>query len=200
MMYMHREVHRLSQTLLWRGGAITGLGLAGALKPEWFLGGAMLGVALIATSFGLYEITVAVSFRRRTAWWWLVLAHALASLAFGVLTIAAPGLTLSAGLIAFVAWLLLYAGVVWSAAVLLWPIGRFRWSLAAWGIADVALAAAALIFPVATSVGVLVLGALYAAAFGAWQFTVGTWLRRLLREPVADARRHAPPRLQIHSS
>jgi uncharacterized membrane protein HdeD (DUF308 family) len=97
MTTMRKELGRLSDTLLWRGVAFTMLGVAALIWPEPILVGALLTVALLAALLGLYEMTIAASIRRRTSRWWLVLAHGVLSLGFGLLTVGASALSFRFG-------------------------------------------------------------------------------------------------------
>jgi len=178
---MNTELGRLSQTLVWRGLAMLAFGLAAVVWPEQILILAMLAVGIVATVFGLYEISIAFAIRRHAPRWWLVLGHGVASLAFGGLSVGAPGVSLRVALIVIATWFVVYAGISYGAAVALWPIRGVRLALITWALFDVALAILAVAYPAATIFALLFFGAVYAAVFGAWQFAAGLWLRRTLR-------------------
>jgi len=180
MTTMRKELSRLSDTLLWRGVAFTMLGVAALIWPEPILIGALLTVGLLATLLGLYEMTIAASIRRRTSRWWLVLSHGVLSLGFGLLTVGASALPFRFALAVVVAWLIAYAGVTWTAAVILRPRRTIRVALFTWGGVDVLLGVVIAIYPAATIFSFLFLGAFYAAMFGVWQIAAGVWLRRRL--------------------
>jgi len=180
MTTMRKELGRLSDTLLWRGVAFTMLGVAALIWPEPILIGALLTVGLLATLLGLYEMTIAASIRRRTSRWWLVLAHGVLSLGFGLLTVGASALSFRFALAVVMSWLIAYAGVAWSAAVILRPGRKSRIALLSWGGINVLLAVVVAIYPAATIFSFLFFGAVYAAMFGVWQIAVGVSLRRTL--------------------
>jgi uncharacterized membrane protein HdeD (DUF308 family) len=180
MTTMRKELGRLSDTLLWRGVAFTMLGVAALIWPEPILIGALLTVGLLATLLGLYEMTIAASIRRRTSRWWLVLAHGVLSLGFGLLTVGASAVSFRFALAVVMLWLIAYAGVAWSAAVILRPGRRIRAALFTWGGINVLLAVVVAIYPAATIFSFLFFGAVYAAMFGVWQIAAGVSLRRTL--------------------
>jgi len=180
MTTMRKELGRLSDTLLWRGVAFAMLGVAALIWPEPILIGALLTVGLLATLLGLYEMTIAASIRRRTSRWWLVLAHGVLSLGFGLLTVGASAISFRFALAVVMLWLIAYAGVAWSAAVILRPGRRIRAALFTWGGINVLLAVVVAIYPAATIFSFLFFGAVYAAMFGVWQIAAGVSLRRTL--------------------
>jgi uncharacterized membrane protein HdeD (DUF308 family) len=180
MTTMRKELGRLSETLLWRGVAFTMLGVAALIWPEPILVGALLTVGLLAALLGLYEMTIAASIRRRTSRWWLVLAHGVLSVGFGLLTVGASALSFRFALAMVMAWLIAYAGIAWSASVIVRPGRKIRVALFAWGGIDILLAVVVAVYPAATIFSFLFFGALYAALFGIWQIAAGVWLRRTL--------------------
>jgi uncharacterized membrane protein HdeD (DUF308 family) len=180
MTTMRKELGRLSSTLLWRGVAFTTLGAAALIWPEPILVGALLVVSLLATLLGLYEMTIAASIRRRTSRWWLVLTHGILSLGFGLLSVGAAALPLRYALAVVMAWLIAYAGVAMSAAVILRPRRRIRVALFAWGALNVALAFVVVMYPAVTIFSFLFFGAVYAALYGIWQIAAGVCLRRTI--------------------
>jgi uncharacterized membrane protein HdeD (DUF308 family) len=180
MTSINKELGHLSATLVWRGAGTLALGLAAVTWPEQILILAMLAVGIIATVFGLYEMSIAFAIRRRTRRWWLVLAHGAASIAFGGLSVGTPGVSLRVALIVIATWFLVYAAVAFGSAVVVWPMRAVRWALLAWGVFDAIVAILALVYPAATIFALLFFGAVYAALFGAWQIAAGLWLRRTL--------------------
>ena len=151
---MRRELGRLSHTLVWRGALMLLLGLGAITRPEELLILALLAVGGIATLFGLYEMSIAISIRSRAKHWRLVL----------------------------------YAAMTVRAARLV-SAGPLRWALTLWAGLDVGLAILVVTYREATIFALLFLGAVYAAAYGAWQLGVGVWLGRELRGHVHAATR-----------
>ena len=127
-------------------------------------------------------MTIAASIRRRTSRWWLVLAHGVLSLGFGLLTVGASALSFRTALVVVMAWLFAYAGVALSAAVIVRPTRKIRVTLFAWGGISVLLALVVAIYPAATIFSFLFFGAVYAALFGIRQIAVGVCLRRTLAD------------------
>src|SRR6185437_12515614 len=125
----NRELHRLAQSLVWRGSLMLLLGGGALIWPEPFLVAAMVIVGVLAAVFGLYEISVAVTIREQVPNWRMVLAHGIAVLAFGLLTVVAPTLPFSLALTVIVGWFLLYAVVAFAGAAALWPARSVRWAL-----------------------------------------------------------------------
>jgi uncharacterized membrane protein HdeD (DUF308 family) len=185
MTTIRQELRRLWHTLVWRGGAMLLLGVGALVWPEDVLIVAMVSVGIIAALFGLYEITVAASVRRRTPAWTLILLHGTTVLLFGAMTVGAPGLSLRVALSLTAGWLLMYAALAVTLTILIWQVRAVRWSLIIWAGLDIALALVAVVFPEATIFALLYFGAAYAAAFGAWQVGAGLWLRYALRNPRA---------------
>jgi len=106
MTSMTKELGHLSYTLVGRGAAMLALGLAAMVWPEEILILAMLIVGIVATVFGLYEVSIAFAIRRRSPRWWLVLVHGATSIAFGGLSVGAPGVSLRVALIVIAIWFL----------------------------------------------------------------------------------------------
>lgn len=195
MVTMQRDVRRLSRTLIGRGALMLLLGASSVVWPEAVLIVGMLAVAAIATLFGLFEIYISVTLSRSTPRWWLVLLHGLASLGFASLTVEAPSLSLRLWLAVIAAWLLLYAAATWYAAALVDALRPFRRALIVWGCIDVLIAIVAVLYPNATIMGLLYLGAAYVALFGGWQLALGFWLRKSVEQFAPPPRR----RLSVHA-
>lgn len=182
MLSMTKEIKRLSRTLIGRGAAMLLLGLAAVLWPEPVLVAAMLSVGIIASVFGLYEMSIAFALRPHTPRWRLALLHGAAALAFGILTLSAPAISLGVALGVIALWLLLYAGIAWRGALIVWPLRAVRWTLLAWSVLNIVLAIVAVAYPAATILALLFFGAAYATLLGAWQVAAGLWLRGRARE------------------
>ena len=188
MIHVSKELTRLSRTLVVRGALMLVLGVAAVMWPEPALIGAMLTVGIVASVFGIYEMSIGVSLRGRTPEWSVILAHGTASLAFGLLTVGAPGLTLRLALVVTAAWFVLYTAISWKAAIDWWSIPTLRSALLIWGGIDAALGLLAVAYPAATIFALLFFGAVYAALFGAWQIAMGFLIRQLMcRGSIAHA-------------
>jgi uncharacterized membrane protein HdeD (DUF308 family) len=181
MMMARSEYERLWHTLVWRGGLMVALGVAAVWWPEPVLVAALLAVGAIASLLGIYEVTVGAALPRGSTGRPVVVAHGLVTLAFGLMTVGAPALSLSLALAITIGWLLLYAGVTIGAAMISKFSRRLRATLWVWGSLNVVFAAVVALFPEATIFALLVFGAAYAALNGAWQVAVGLWLRHQVR-------------------
>ena len=102
------------------------------------------------------------------------------------ISIATPALPLRVALAIIVAWLLVYAGVMWSVARVMWPMRTVPWALIAWGTVDLLVTVGIAVSPTVTIFGFLFLGAVYAAMFGAWQLALGWWLGRHASAIIVD--------------
>jgi uncharacterized membrane protein HdeD (DUF308 family) len=182
----NRQLDQLSQTLIWRGGLMVALGVGAIAMPETLLIVAMVTIGVVATAFGVYEMGIAFSGRHVTTWWWAVLLHGMALLGFAVLTVGAPALSLRITVAGIAAWLLGYAAIMWSVAVVVWTTYHARVALVVWGLLHVGLAIAAVMYPEATIFALLYVGAWYAVLFGTWQLVAGLWMRRVGRAPRAS--------------
>ena len=179
MTTMRRELHLLSRTLVWRGASMLVLGIVAMIWPEPLLVPALLVAGLVAALLGVYEIAIAASIRRFTRAWYGVLVHGLASLSFACLTVGISTLSFRTALALTSGWLMVYAGLMWSGAVIMWTTQRpSRWALVACGLVDGVIAIFVVAVPAVAIFGFLFFGALYAAAFGAWQLALGVWLGR----------------------
>ena len=183
MTTLRQELRRLWHTLVWRGAAMLALGLGALIWPEDVLIVAMISVGIIATLFGLYEMTIAISLRRKTPAWTLVLIHGTAALLFGALTAGAPGLSLRISMAVIAGWMLFYAALAVTVGILVWQAHGLGWVLVAWAGLDTVLAMVAVLYPETTIFALLYLGAAYAATFGAWQVAAGLWLRHAFKHP-----------------
>ena len=182
MTTIRKELRRLQHAFVWSGVAMFALGLAAVIWPEDILILAMIAVGVVATLVGLYELTIALSIVRRAPAWGLILIHGATVLLFGALTAGAPGLRLRLALTLIAGWMLLYAWLAATVAILIWNTRSARWALLIWAAIDVVLALVSVFYPEATIFALLYFGAAYAAAFGAWQLAAGLWIRLQLSD------------------
>lgn len=187
MNIVREEFGHLWHILVGRGVAMLVLGIAAVVWPEPFLIGAMVLVGVFATLVGLYDVSIGVSLRKRSAGSSLILIHGIAFTLFGAMTIGAPRLSMRVALILIEAWMLLYAGIVWSAAIMAWPRRELRWTLFFAGCFNILVALICAIYPEGTIFALLFFGAAYAAMLGALQIVAGLWLHRRLGHSLARA-------------
>ena len=179
MSVTQNELRRSWHSLGARGLAMLLLGAGAVIWPEQILVGALILVGAIATLSGIYELSIAVALRPRTAYWRVALLDGVVSILFGALTMGVARLPLFVAIAATTAWLLLYAGFAWHTATVIWPRRVARVSLLAWGGINIVLAILAA-YPEGTVFALLFFGAAYAALFGAWQLAIALWLRHWL--------------------
>ena len=168
-------VTRLSRILFWRGMTLVLLGVAAVLWPQQMMLVAILAVGAIAVIFGGSELAVAMTLRRYSTWWPLIALHGSVVLAFGLITVGAPGFGLTLTMLLLGSWLVVYAGIAFTTGVFVWDTRPARWALFTWGIVDIVVATLVLLNPGITLIVLLISGALYAMLFGAWQMTAGLW-------------------------
>lgn len=178
MIMARSEYQRLWHTLVVRGSLMVALGVVAMLWPEPVLVDALLAVGLLASLLGIYEASIGATLPRGTPGRTVVTLHGLVTLAFGLMTVGAPPVSLALGLAVVTGWLLLYAGVAFGAAVISKLSWLVRAMLATCGFVNVVLALMVALYPDRTIFILLFFGAAYAALFGAWQVAVGLWLRR----------------------
>ncbi len=179
MAALTREVSHFSTSLIARGALMVFLGVAAIGWPDDVLVFAMLIAAALLAMLGAYEMFVALKTRRDSPGWMVPMANGAACIAFAILTLVFPGLTLELTLILVAVWLGFYALLTGGLALALWPMPRTRNTLLAWTALNIVLAVLAVTVPRATIFTLLYVGAGYAVAFGALQVASGVWIRRI---------------------
>ncbi|HEY6828424.1 MAG TPA: DUF308 domain-containing protein [Gemmatimonadaceae bacterium] len=180
MSMTQNEFRRIWRTLATRGAAMLVFGLGAILWPEQILVAGLILVGVLATLSGIYELSIAVALRQHTIHWRVALLDGVASLLFGALTMGVARLSHFAALAVTTGWLILYAGFAWHTSTVVWPRRVARLSLLAFGAINILLAILAA-YPEGTVFALLFFGAAYAAFYGAWQLSIGLWLRHWLR-------------------
>jgi uncharacterized membrane protein HdeD (DUF308 family) len=179
MKSLSRETARLSTSLLARGSLMLLLGAAAIGWPETALIAAMLATAALLASFGGYEIFIALRTRKVTPGWMIPMANGVACIAFAILTLVFPGLSLNVTLLLVSIWLASYATLTAILALVLWPMTRTRYTLIGWTGTNLLIALLAVTVPNANAFTLLYAGAAYAVAFGVMQVASGVWIRRI---------------------
>ena len=183
MMTTRGELRRLALALTGAGAAMIAFGLAAVSWPWPLLALARLGVGMTAMLLGILE-TASTSRRRwPTAGRHLLFAQGGIAFSFGLLTLALPGLGTTVALVATIAWLAASAAVALRGAGLAWPEPTVARPLLGWGLVQGGLLLVALRHPGATVLTLVLAGAAYAIAFGAWLVLQGLLLHRRLRRP-----------------
>ncbi len=179
MSLTQHELRHVRRALGIRGFAMFVLGLGAVLWPEQLLVGALILAGVIATLSGIYELSSAAALRPRTVYWRVALADGVMSVLFGAMTMGVARLSHFAALAVVTGWLILYAGLAWHTATVVWERRVARMSLFAWGGVNIMLAILAA-YPEGTVFSLLFFGAAYASFFGAWQLAIALWLRHWL--------------------
>jgi uncharacterized membrane protein HdeD (DUF308 family) len=179
MSVTQHELRHVRRALGVRGFSMFVLGLGAVLWPEQLLVGALILVGVIATLSGIYELSSAAALRPRTVYWRVALADGVMSVLFGAMTMVVVRLSHFAALAVVTGWLIVYAGLAWHTATVVWERRVARTSLFALGGVNIVLAILAA-YPEGTVFALLFFGAAYAAFFGAWQLAIALWLRHWL--------------------
>jgi uncharacterized membrane protein HdeD (DUF308 family) len=179
MSVTQHELRHVWRVLGVRGFAIFVLALAAVIWPEQLLVGALILVGVIATLSGIYELSSAATLRPRTAYWRTAFADGVMSVLFGAMTMGVARLSHFAALAVVTGWLILYAGLAWHTAGVVWERRVARVSLIAWGAVNIVLAILA-VYPEGSVFALLLFGAAYASFFGVWQLAIALWLRHSL--------------------
>lgn len=174
------EVTRLARLLLWRGLAVLLLGVAALFWPQQLMVVSIFSVGTIAAMFGSFEAVLGLTMRHLSEWWRLITLHGSLVLAFGVITVGAPGLGLELAMDLLAAWLLLYGVLAFTTGVAVWESRFVRSALFVWSALSLVVSTLIVLNPGVTLVPLLLAGAWYAIVFGAWQVLAGLWCRRSL--------------------
>ena len=185
MTTLSRDVSHFSASLIARGALMVFLGVAAIGWPDSVLVFAMLIAAALLALLGAYEMFVALRSSRYSPGWMIPMANGAACIAFAILTLVFPGLSLDVTLKLVAVWLVCYALLTGGLALALWPMPRTRHTLLAWTALNLLLAVLAVTVPDATIFTVLYVGAGYAVAFGALQVASGVWIRKVAIPDVA---------------
>ena len=168
----------LRQLLFWRGVLALTLSLVAVRWPVETLLFAMVAAGAAFLVMGAFDSVVALRLRSSFRFWWVALAHGLACVLFGVVTLAVPALALRAAMILAALWLLAYGGLALVAALRLRQAGMPWVMPALWGAINALFAAVLLLYPVPSVTIVLYAGAGYVAALGAAHLAAAFALRR----------------------
>lgn len=178
----HRlELTALRQLLFWRGMLALALALIAVRWPEDTLIFALVGAGAVFLVMGFIDVFLSLRLRATTTLWWVALAHGLACVLFGVVTLAVPALALRVAIVLASVWLFVY-GVVALIAAFELRAAAAPWAIAAlWGATNVAFALVLYLAPMPTVTVVLYAGASYAAALGVAHLAAAFALKRVPR-------------------
>lgn len=164
----------ISGTLFLVGGSVA------VIWPEPTLVPALLCVGLISTAAGFYQLSCGFAVRKTERTWSLMIAHGLLLLLFGLLTEGVTALHFIPALAVVTGWMLLYAIYSWAVALFVAQRRLTRNAATLWGAIHVFGALLVVIFSFGTMIGLLFLGAVYAATLGAWMILSGSWIRKMV--------------------
>jgi uncharacterized membrane protein HdeD (DUF308 family) len=154
------------------------LGTAAVFWPQQSMVIAILAVGAIAVILSSLETVLALTMRHLSQWWRLIAVHGSMVLAFGVITVGAPGLGLELAMDLLAAWVLCYAVLAFVTAVTVWESPAVRSALFVWSAVNLVVSSLIVLNPGLTLIALLLSGALYAMIFGLWQVMAGLWCRR----------------------
>lgn len=173
------ELTALRHLLFWRGMLALATALVAVRWPQETLIFALVAAGAVFGIMGLFDTVIALRIRRAYHAWWVALIHGLACTAFGIVTLAVPGVALALAVGIAAGWLVVYGAV---ALLVAWRMRRnhLRWrSVALWGAMNVVFAALVLTYPRLTITVLLYAGAAYAALLGLVQVGAAMRLRRI---------------------
>lgn len=113
--------------------------------------------------------------------WWVLLIRGIAAVAFGILAVAWPGITITVLVVVFGAYALV-DGVFGVVSALAGAERRDRWVLGVEGLAGIVAGAVALIWPSITAFALLVLVAVWAIATGLAELAAAVRLRKEIND------------------
>jgi uncharacterized membrane protein HdeD (DUF308 family) len=173
------ELTALRQLLFWRGVLALALAFVAVRWPQDTLLFALVGVGAVFLVMGAIDTVIALRLRASARFWWVALAHGLACVLFGAVTLAVPALALRVAVVLASLWLLAYGALALVAARKLRAIAAPWLMPALWGAANATLAVVLFVYPIPTVTVVLYAGAGYAALLGAAHLAAAFALRRV---------------------
>jgi uncharacterized membrane protein HdeD (DUF308 family) len=185
MRALSKEVNGFATSLMTRGVLLAFLGISALAWPERAMTFAMLSASALLLLLGAYEIFLASRTRRVTPGWMIPMGNGVACVAFAILTLAFPGLSLNLTLLFVAIWLTFYGAFTAALALALWPMPRTRQTLILWTSTNLTLAILAVTIPHATIFTFMYVGAGYVIALGALHVASAIWIWRIASPRVA---------------
>ena len=181
----NRLLGRLAWSQVARGAALTLLGAGAVAWPELALPRSMRAAGVLVALSGLADVIVGVRLRPTFRAWPLLAGHGVACIAFGLLTLALPRVSLALGMQLAALWLLLYGVIAGLLALALWPLPRTRATLAGVAVAFIAMAALARWLVQMPEFVAIYLGACFAVLLGLLHVIAGLWVWRVVMPEFA---------------
>ena len=176
------DLSRASVVLFFRGFLLLMLASIAVRWPEETLVNAVVTAGGVVSLLGVLEIVVALLTHARRATRSLIVGHALLSIAFGAVAVAASVASVRMTVAAATVWLLLHAAFALALMHATPPVGVARFAVFGWVGANLVGAMLVMTYSRPTVVPLLYYGALYAWAYGFVQISVAMWLRRHVRQ------------------
>lgn len=174
-----RGATALRHFLLVRGLLTAAAALLALRWPDATLAVVAVAAAILFIVLGAVAALVAVGLRRRHFLSWLLIGEAASAVAFGVLSLLLPTLSLGLAVVVAVAWLVAYGGAVlfaWNALLCGQVMAP---ALLAWGSANLVLSVIVIDYRWAGVDLLLYAGAAYAALFSLAEVAAAVWLGRV---------------------
>ena len=178
MIEPRREVQAVADSLIVSGTIFLVAGSIAVVWPEPTLIPALIGVGLTSAAAGVYQLSCGFSVRRTERGWFLIVMHGVLLILFGLLTEGVTALSFMPAMVIVAGWMFFYAVHSWAVALFVAKRRLTRHAATLWGGVHVLGALLLAVFSVGTMLGVLFLGAIYAAALGVWMTVGGYWIRR----------------------
>lgn len=193
----YRAVDLFSRSQLVRGVVLVQLGIAAINWPEVALPTSMAAAGALVALSGAYDVYVGATARDTFRAWPVFVGHGAASVAFALLTVALPRISLGVAMLLVAIWLIGYGLMTAALAMALWPMPRTRWTLLGVTLVFVPLGLFATTLADMPEFVPLYLGAFFAVFLGALHLIGALWLRRVALPyfaPTIQSRWAPPPR------
>ena len=172
-----RDLERVSIVLYLRGFVLLGLAAVAVRWPDDTLFQAMLTAGVVVGVLGACELLVAGLSTAVRATKGLITTHAVLSIAFGLVSLAAQVTSLEITMRLIGGWLLVHSVIALALASRVTPSGFARPLLLAWSALNVAAAFIVMTHEGTTLLMLMYTGAAYAAAYGVVQIATARWIR-----------------------
>jgi hypothetical protein len=181
------EVRRVSLVLYVRGFVLLALAAIALRWPDDVLFGAMLTAGVLVGALGVFELGVAGVAEASPETKRLMALHALVSIGFGAVALAAGLVPLATTVRLIAGWLLLHSVVTLAIANRVSTPRRARLLLLFAAAVNVVCALGILTYTPITFATLMYVGAGYAAAYGVAQIGTARWIWRGLADPGAGS-------------
>jgi len=174
--------------LVVRGLLAIGFGIAAYASPALTLATLVLFFGAFALVSGAFAVIGAIAGRRGHEDWWVLLLEGLLGVAFGVLTLRAPGLTAVVLVLYIAAWALITGVLELISAIRLRKEIEGEFWLGLSGLISIAFGMLLMIAPGSGALALLWVIAAYAVVWGAFLIFLGFRVRGAAAGLAASAR------------